>query len=69
MPLHDSLERIRDRFRDDIGSLPAKYKALKDPPHYPVGVGARLKELSDRIDKDLVAREIEGNVNASLERK
>ena len=66
---HDSLERIRDRFRDDIGSLPAKYKALKDPPHYPVGVGARLKKLSDRIDKDLVAREIEGNVNASLERK
>ncbi len=64
-----SLQQIRDRFRDDIGSLPAKYKALRDPPHYPVSVAPGLKELSDRMDEDLIAREIEGNVNASLERR
>ncbi len=65
----DSLERIRDRFREDIGNLPAKYKALKDPPHYPVSVGARLKKLSDQMDQDLFAREVEGKISASLERR
>ena len=65
----DSLERIRDRFREDIGNLPAKYKALTSPHHYPVSVGARLKKLSDQMDQDLFAREIEGKISVDLERR
>ncbi len=65
----DSLERIRDRFREDIGNLPAKYKALTSPHHYPVSVGARLKKLSDQMDQDLFAREVEGKISVDLERR
>ena len=67
--LPDSLDQIRERFRNDIGSLPEQYKALRDPPHYTVTVSPLLKELSERMDKDLIAKEIEGNVNARQERR
>ena len=65
----DSLDRIRQRFRDDIRCLPADHKAVRNPRRYRVDVGPRLKELSDRMDRDLISREIEGNVNATQERR
>ena len=65
----DSLEQIRERFRKDISDLLEEYKALRHPFHYPVDVSPQLKELSDRMDKDIISREIEGNVDASQERR
>lgn len=65
----DPLERIRERFHSDIRDLPEKYKALRRPDRYPVSVGSRLTELSERMDRELAAKEIDGNVSANLERR
>jgi len=42
---HPSLEAIREKFKKSFGALDGKYKALKDPPAYPVQTSPRLNGL------------------------
>ncbi len=44
---HPSLEEIRERFRKNFAALDEKYKALENPPVYPVKVSARLNALQE----------------------
>jgi nicotinate phosphoribosyltransferase len=42
---HPSLEEIRERFRKNFAALDEKYKALENPPVYPIKVSALLSDL------------------------
>ena len=44
-----SLNEIRDCFNQDFSSLPEDYKALVNPPEYPVSLSDRLTELTGQV--------------------
>jgi nicotinate phosphoribosyltransferase len=44
---HPSLQDIREHFKRSFQALDEKYKALKEPPVYPVGISPRLKALEE----------------------
>ena len=52
-----SLKEIRDRFDRDFGSLDERFKALRDPPQYPVNLSPRLRELFHRMKRELAAED------------
>ena len=45
----DSLADIRERFRDEFSKLDEKYKAIRDPEHYPVTLSPELENLQQRV--------------------
>ena len=54
-----ALPEIRERFRDEFARLDEKYKALEEPPAYPVLTSPNLKRLSEQIERHLVATELQ----------
>ena len=52
-----SPKEIRDRFDRDFGSLDERFKALRDPPQYPVNLSPRLRELFHRMKRELAAED------------
>ncbi|MEA3277191.1 MAG: nicotinate phosphoribosyltransferase, partial [Pseudomonadota bacterium] len=47
----ESLDVIRDRFREQLQHLPPGVKLLKDPAPYPVKVSAALETLAEELDR------------------
>ncbi len=45
-----SLKQLQGAFAEEFGKLPDRYKALRDPPTYPVEVSSRLQELYDQVE-------------------
>jgi nicotinate phosphoribosyltransferase len=48
-----ALEEVRDRFREDFGRLDERFKALRNPPIYPVEVSAGLERLTGQVREEL----------------
>jgi nicotinate phosphoribosyltransferase len=48
-----ALAEVRERFREDFGRLDDRFKALRNPPHYPVEVSARLERLTGQVREEL----------------
>ena len=46
------LREIREIFRQEFPSLSDSFKELEDPPHYPVAVSPRLRELTAQVEKE-----------------
>ena len=45
-----SLKQLQAAFAEEFGKLPDRYKALREPPTYPVEVSSPLQELYDQIE-------------------
>lgn len=45
----ENLETLRQRFEDEFASLPERYKSLKEPPEYPVGLSRSLRECQEKV--------------------
>jgi nicotinate phosphoribosyltransferase len=54
----ESLDRIRDRFGEELLRLHDCYKTLKDPPHFPVGLSPILANLQERAVSSVSEREL-----------
>jgi nicotinate phosphoribosyltransferase len=48
-----ALEEVRERFLEDFGRLDERFKALRNPPLYPVEVSARLERLTGQVREEL----------------
>jgi len=46
------LEDVRARFQEDFTALYDRFKALKNPPRYPVSVSGRLERLTSEVRED-----------------
>ena len=44
-----TLEDVRSRFQDDFSALDERFKALNNPPRYPVGISGRLERLTSEV--------------------
>ena len=44
-----TLEEIRGRFQEDFAALDERFKALNNPPRYPVGISGRLERLTSDV--------------------
>ncbi len=44
-----TLEEIRTRFQEDFAALDDRFKALNNPPRYPVSVSGRLERLTSEV--------------------
>ncbi len=53
-----TLQESREYFRSEFDRLPERYKALNDPPLYPVGLSPGLKALQARVAQECAQREV-----------
>ncbi|MFW6126670.1 MAG: nicotinate phosphoribosyltransferase [Thermodesulfobacteriota bacterium] len=53
-----TLEESRDYFRGQYDLLPEPYKALEDPPQFPVRLSQKLDERETRVEEELHQREL-----------
>jgi nicotinate phosphoribosyltransferase len=53
-----TLQESRDYFRQQFTLLPEAYKALENPPPYPVGLSQGLAERESRVEEELHQREL-----------
>jgi nicotinate phosphoribosyltransferase len=53
-----TLKDSREYFREQFNRLPEAYKALKQPPVYPVDLSPGLKNLQSQVEQDLRRREL-----------
>ncbi|MDA0262741.1 MAG: nicotinate phosphoribosyltransferase [Chloroflexi bacterium] len=47
-----TLEEVRRRFQEDFGLLDDRFKALSNPPRYPVGISGRLERLTSAVREE-----------------
>lgn len=50
-----TLPAIAERFRAAFAALPDRYKALRDPPAYPVDVSQPLQRLTERVQAEVTS--------------
>ena len=55
------LEEIRERFRKEFESLEPRFKALNNPPRYPVSISPRLRRLAAAVKEEAVLTNISGD--------
>lgn len=53
-----TLKESRDYFISQFGLLPEPYKALQDPPAYPVTLSPRHEALQARVEREILEREV-----------
>ena len=51
-----SLNECRNFFQGEFARLPEEYKALQDPPFYPVSLSPGLRKLQSRVEQELQHR-------------
>ena len=51
------LPQLRQRFQEEFSRLPAQYKALRDPPSYPVALTPGLQRLQEEAQRHLEQEE------------
>ena len=49
-----TLRQIRELFCQEFLNLPDRFKALENPPHYPVAVSSQLKELTSEVQAEIL---------------
>ena len=49
-----TLQQMRERFCQDFSKLDQRFKALTDPPHYPVAISPRLKRLTTETREEVL---------------
>lgn len=54
----EALSEIRERFHQEFASLDDRYKAIKDPQEYPVGLGPGLKKLQEEVVQKTKEKEL-----------
>ena len=47
-----TLEEIRSRFQEDFAALDERFKALNNPPRYPVSFSGRLERLTSEVQEE-----------------
>lgn len=53
-----SLGEIRERFQEELSRLPERYKALRNPPAYPVSLSPGLLRLQEKAQRHVEQEEI-----------
>jgi nicotinate phosphoribosyltransferase len=53
-----TLEEARARFEDDFSSLDDRFKALNNPPRYPVSISRNLERLSLRVREETLGTNV-----------
>ena len=51
---HPPLPEIREHFCQEFNKLDQRFKALADPPHYPVIISSRLEQLAAQTREDIL---------------
>ncbi len=49
-----SLEQVRGRFQEDFAALDERFKALNNPPRYPVSISGRLERLTSKVREEVL---------------
>ena len=49
-----TLQKIRELFCQEFRNLPDRFKALENPPHYPVAVSPCLQELTSQVQEEIL---------------
>ena len=49
-----TLQQIRERFSQEFSKLDQRFKALGDPPHYPVAISPRLQQLTAQTREEIL---------------
>jgi hypothetical protein len=47
-----TLEEIRARFQEDFAALDDRFKVLKNPPRFPVGLSGKLERLTSQVREE-----------------
>ena len=50
-----TLEEVRTRFQEDFAALDDRFKALNNPPRYPVSISGRLERLTSEVREEVLA--------------
>ena len=53
-----SLEQIRSRFHEDFAALDDRFKVLKSPPRFPVGLSRKLERLTSEVREELLSANV-----------
>jgi len=53
-----SLEEIRTRFQEDFAALDDRFKALKNPPRFPVGLSGKLERLTSEVREEVLGANV-----------
>lgn len=48
------LSELRESFREEFTSLPARFKDLRRPPHFPVSISPRLQRMTAEVREEAV---------------
>ena len=55
-----SLSNLRELFRDEFASLPARFKDLRRPPQFPVSISPRLQRMTAKVREEAVLTNVSG---------
>ncbi|MBC8281628.1 MAG: nicotinate phosphoribosyltransferase [Chloroflexi bacterium] len=53
-----SLEEVRSRFQEDFAALDDRFKALKNPPRFPVGLSGKLERLTSEVREEALGANV-----------
>ena len=56
-----TLEQVRSRFQEDFAALDDRFKALNNPPRYPVSVSGRLERLTSEVREEALGVNVSDN--------
>ena len=56
-----TLEEVRGRFQEDFAALDERFKALNNPPRYPVSLSGRLKRLTSKVREEVLGVNVSDN--------
>ncbi len=54
----ESLDTIRDRYRQDFDALDDRVKAIVNPASYPVRIAAGLESLQETVENKVIENEL-----------
>ena len=53
-----SLEEIKTRFKEDFAAFDDRFKALRNPPRFPVGVSGKLERLTSEVREETLGTNV-----------
>ncbi len=56
-------QELRSRFEEEFRALESRFKALHNPPHYPVSVSSRLQRLTATVREEAVLANVSGDAS------
>jgi hypothetical protein len=58
-----TLQEVRSRFQEEFESLDTRFKALTNPPHFPVSISSRLQRLAATVREEAVLINVSGDAS------